>query len=119
MKIIIADSLPDSAAALHNLGKTLQELGRLDEAEASYRQAIVLQPNYAEAYNNLGVALEKLNKYEEAIEKFEKAILSKKNFSEVLEKAKKLGFAESNPISDLNGNDSAAKLRIVKKKFSL
>ena len=28
-------------------------------------------------------------------------------------RSKKLGFAESNPISDLNGNDSAAKLRIL------
>ena len=36
-----------------------------------------------------------------------------KNFSEILSKAKKLGFAETNPISDLNGNDSAAKLRIL------
>ena len=39
--------------------------------------------------------------------------ISKRNFSEVLDKAKKLGFAESNPISDLNGDDSAAKLRIL------
>tara|TARA_B100000315_G_scaffold252535_1_gene289528 strand:- start:1607 stop:2899 length:1293 start_codon:yes stop_codon:yes gene_type:complete len=38
---------------------------------------------------------------------------SRKNFSEVLSNAKKLGYAESNPISDLNGNDSAAKLRIL------
>ena len=38
---------------------------------------------------------------------------SRKNFSEVLNKAKKLGFAESNSVSDLNGNDSAAKLRIL------
>ena len=38
---------------------------------------------------------------------------SKKNFSEVLNDAKKLGFSERNPISDLNGNDSAAKLRIL------
>jgi len=36
-----------------------------------------------------------------------------KNFSEVLKLAKKLGFAESNPISDLNGSDSAAKLKIL------
>ena len=36
-----------------------------------------------------------------------------KKFSDVLNKAKKLGFAESNPISDLNGADSAAKLRIL------
>ena len=36
-----------------------------------------------------------------------------KTFYEILDKAKKLGFAESNPISDLNGNDSASKLRIL------
>ena len=41
--------------------------------------------------------------------------MEKKNrsFSEVLDKAKKLGFAEANPVSDLNGNDSAAKLKIL------
>ena len=38
---------------------------------------------------------------------------SGKNFYEALDNAKKLGFAESNPVSDLNGNDSAAKLRIL------
>jgi len=36
-----------------------------------------------------------------------------KSFAEILNKAKKLGFAESNPLSDLNGSDSAAKLRIL------
>tara|TARA_B100000029_G_scaffold514287_1_gene616492 strand:- start:558 stop:1850 length:1293 start_codon:yes stop_codon:yes gene_type:complete len=36
-----------------------------------------------------------------------------KSFIEILNKAKKLGFAESNPASDINGNDSAAKLRIL------
>jgi len=36
-----------------------------------------------------------------------------KSFSEVLDKAKKLGFAEKNPVSDLNGSDSAAKIRIL------
>ena len=36
-----------------------------------------------------------------------------KNFLDVLENAKALGFAESNPISDLNGADSAAKIKIL------
>jgi len=36
-----------------------------------------------------------------------------KSFFDILNKAKKLGFAESNPTSDLNGSDSAAKLRIL------
>ncbi len=37
----------------------------------------------------------------------------KKNFNEVLLNAKKLGYAESNPSSDLNGDDVSAKLKIL------
>jgi len=36
-----------------------------------------------------------------------------KNFNDVLEIAKKLGFAEKNPISDLNGSDAASKIKIL------
>ena len=36
-----------------------------------------------------------------------------KNFNEVLKKAQELGYAESNPLSDLNGDDVAAKLKIL------
>ena len=36
-----------------------------------------------------------------------------KNFLDVLNKAKKLGYAETNPASDLNGDDVAAKLKIL------
>ena len=36
-----------------------------------------------------------------------------KSFNEVLESAKKLGYAESNPSADLNGNDVSAKLKIL------
>ena len=36
-----------------------------------------------------------------------------KNFSDVLTDAKNLGYAESNPLSDLNGDDVAAKLKIL------
>ncbi len=36
-----------------------------------------------------------------------------KNFKEVLLNAKKLGYAESNPLSDLNGDDVSAKLKIL------
>jgi homoserine dehydrogenase len=36
-----------------------------------------------------------------------------KNFNDVLTDAKKLGYAESNPLSDLNGDDVAAKLKIL------
>ncbi len=36
-----------------------------------------------------------------------------KNFKEVLTNAQNLGYAESNPLSDLNGNDVASKLKIL------
>jgi len=36
-----------------------------------------------------------------------------KNFSQVLSKAKSLGFAESNPVSDLSGIDAADKIKIL------
>ncbi|MDC1158537.1 homoserine dehydrogenase [Pelagibacteraceae bacterium] len=36
-----------------------------------------------------------------------------KSFNEVLNTAKKLGYAESNPSSDLNGDDVSAKLKIL------
>jgi homoserine dehydrogenase len=36
-----------------------------------------------------------------------------KDFKDVLSDAKKLGYAESNPSNDLNGNDVAAKLKIL------
>ncbi len=36
-----------------------------------------------------------------------------KNFMDVLNDAKKLGYAESNPASDLNGDDVSAKLKIL------
>ena len=38
---------------------------------------------------------------------------SNKDFSIVLNEAKKLGFAESNPLYDLSGNDAADKIRIL------
>ena len=38
---------------------------------------------------------------------------SKKSFDEVLLDAKKLGYAESNPSSDLNGDDVSSKLKIL------
>ena len=36
-----------------------------------------------------------------------------KTFSEVLDDAKRLGFAESNPTSDVKGNDTADKIKIL------
>ena len=48
---------PDSAEAHSNLGKTLVDQGKLDEAIAEYRSAMRLKPDFALAHSNLGDAL--------------------------------------------------------------
>ena len=65
-----------------------------------------------------GLIVNKINKIYGILNGTTNFILSsmehtKKNFFEVLNNAKKLGFAEKNPVSDLNGSDSAAKVRIL------
>ena len=57
---------PDYTEAHNNLGITLQELGKLNDAETSYRQAIALNPDFAEAHFNLGITLQELGKLNEA-----------------------------------------------------
>jgi predicted TPR repeat methyltransferase len=62
------------------LGITLKELGRLDEAEASYTQAIALKPDYAEAHSNLGNTLQKLGRLDEALASYTQAIALKPDY---------------------------------------
>jgi tetratricopeptide (TPR) repeat protein len=64
------------------LGNTLKELGRLDEAEASYVQAIALKPDYAETHSNLGVTLQELGRFKEAEAHYTQAIALKPDYAE-------------------------------------
>jgi predicted O-linked N-acetylglucosamine transferase (SPINDLY family) len=50
------------------------EQGRPEEAEASVRQTLRLQPGYAEAHNNLGVALAKQGRPGEAVAAYQHAL---------------------------------------------
>ena len=67
-------------------GQRFQEVGDLDSAEAAYRKAVIVQPNYAEAYNDLGVILESRKNLEAAEGAYRKA----------LQTNPKLGAAHSN-----------------------
>jgi hypothetical protein len=72
---------PDFAEAHNNLGNTLKELGRLDEAEASYTQAIALKPDFAEAHSNLGITLKELGRLDEAEASYTQAIALKPDYA--------------------------------------
>ena len=65
-----------------------------------------------------GLITNKINKICGILNGTSNYILSKmfeknKNFNDVLNDAKKLGYAESNPIADLNGDDAKSKIQIL------
>jgi len=62
-------------------GARLLESGNLEEAIATYRRAIELNPDLSWSYHNLGEALAKLGKLEEAIAAFRCAIELNPDFS--------------------------------------
>ena len=60
----------------------LQKLGRLDEAEASLTQAIVLEPDYAEAHFNLGCVRKDKGDLEAAIASYKQALKIQPDYAE-------------------------------------
>ena len=51
-----------------------QNMGRLDEAKASYAKVIILKPDNAYARNNLGLILQELGRVDEAEESYRQAL---------------------------------------------
>jgi len=60
-----------------SLGIAQQAQGLIQDAVASYRRALALNPDYAEAHNNLGVALQALGRIPDAISHYEQAVALK------------------------------------------
>ncbi|NQE33671.1 tetratricopeptide repeat-containing sulfotransferase family protein [Microcoleus asticus] len=65
----------------HDLGNSLQESGRFDDAVAAYKKAIELNPNFSWSYHSLGDVLLKLEKWEEAVAAYKKAVELNPDFS--------------------------------------
>ncbi|MEG4485705.1 tetratricopeptide repeat protein [Microcoleus sp. D2_18a_B4] len=65
----------------HNLGNSLQESGRFDEAVAAYKKAIELNPNFSWSYHSLGDVLLKVEKWEEAVAAYKNAVELNPDFS--------------------------------------
>ena len=74
---------PQDADAHNNLGITLKDTGRFDEAERSYLCAISLRPNYAEAYNNLGNLLQQLGRLDQSAENYMEALTFEPTYAQV------------------------------------
>ena len=73
---------PDNAATHSNLGNALRFQGKLDEAIASYQQALRLQPDYADAHSNLGNSLRDQGLIDEAIASYQRALQLKPDYAE-------------------------------------
>ena len=67
---------PISTKARNNLGLTLKDLNRLDEAIVQWREAIRLDPEYSQSLNNLGVAMSTKGDTEIAMRYYRKAIVA-------------------------------------------
>ena len=64
----------------NNLGNTLKELGRFDEAEPILRKAIALEPDFLEANSNLGHLLAETGRLDEAAESYKRALSCDPNY---------------------------------------
>ncbi len=58
----------------YDQGVLLNELGRKEEAEDAYRQALKADPKYAQAWSNLGVLLDDQGRKEEAEDAYRQAL---------------------------------------------
>ena len=58
----------------NNLGNALKELGKFDEAIASYHKALSIDPDYVKAYDNLGLAFLVLGRPEEGVASYNQAL---------------------------------------------
>jgi subtilisin family serine protease len=65
---------PDDAQAHYRLASQLASVGRLGEAEASYREAIELQPRYVDARYALARLLNDQGRFEDAESELEKVL---------------------------------------------
>lgn len=75
-------SLASTQAEEYSRQASMQkEHGLLDEAVASYRQALAIKPDYAEAYGDLGNVLKEQGKYDQAIASYRRAVALKPDYA--------------------------------------
>lgn len=73
LKGIVAER-PQDAAAHYQLGNAWYDVGQLDQAIASYRDALALDQELVGAYVNLGSALDEMGELNDALTAYEAAL---------------------------------------------
>ena len=112
------------AEAHSNLGVALQERGKLDEAETSYRKTIAFKPDkFANAYDQLGVILQKKGEFEEAEVCYKKCMsLEPNKISETLSKGSiffEQGHFEQALIAFESYDDRTSRAQILETLYAL
>ncbi|MGB8356481.1 MAG: tetratricopeptide repeat protein [Chthoniobacteraceae bacterium] len=72
----------DNYMATSNLGNALLKNGQADEAMATYRKAMEINPEYAVPYYNMGLALFQKGDVDDAIANYEKAIAKDADYAD-------------------------------------
>jgi len=65
----------DDPFLYNNLGSAFKDMGRLNEAEASYRRALALDPRFVDALSNLGSVLRTRGRTDEAMDCYRRLLL--------------------------------------------
>jgi tetratricopeptide (TPR) repeat protein len=94
---------PETFEGLFFLGVTLQKLGRMPEAIASYERAIRANATIPEAHHNLARALLTLRRFDEAVDALQRALAIRPAYAEAFDA---LGYA----AAELDALDEAATL---------
>jgi tetratricopeptide (TPR) repeat protein len=76
------DVTANNYLAYNNVANVLASQGKLQEAVASYSEALRIKPDYVNAHNNLGTTLDELGRFGEAVAHFSEALRIKPDFAE-------------------------------------
>jgi len=68
------EAASDEAVQRNNLGASLLQQGKIDEAVAEFQKAVALDPKYTAAYLNLSYAYDRQGRTEEATAQYQKVI---------------------------------------------
>jgi tetratricopeptide (TPR) repeat protein len=74
-----------TAESRYNQGEVLAKQRDWKGAEAAYREATTMKPNFAEAWNGLGHSLKSLQRYDDAVRAYQEALRLRPQFPQAME----------------------------------